>query len=139
LRRHRELAVELLGSDRPAILFLHSWGSAAQFAAAFSKFPWSSSLELHRVDPTLYPAPDSDDPDLVVAGFSILWSTPAWDPLIRDVADDRLPSVLLLNPSSGEAYAPYDGGADLFLAAPERVAALAARWSSWRSQRPDGL
>ena len=139
LRRHTELALEILGSDDRAILFLHGWGTAADFSAAFSGFGWAAHLELNGTAPTVYPNPDAEDPNLVVAGFLIRWSLQAWGSLLRDIADDRLPSVVLLNPASGEAYAPYDGGADLFVANSERVATLAARWASWLSKRPDGL
>jgi len=139
LRRHNELALEVLGARDRAILFLQAWGTAADFAPTFSEFGWAAQLELKSATPTVYPSPEVDDPNLVVAGFSIPWSPRAWDSLLRDVADDRLPSVVLLNPATGEAYAPYDGGADLFLSNSERVATLAARWASWLSRHPDGL
>ncbi|MES1176675.1 MAG: hypothetical protein ABUL62_20295 [Myxococcales bacterium] len=139
LRRHNELALEILGPHGRAVLFLHAWGTAADLPAAFSGFGWATPLDLESTSPTIYPSPEADDPDLVVAGFPILWSPGAWDSLLRDIANDRLPSVVVLNPATGEAYAPYDGGADLFLANSERVATLADRWASWLSERPDGL
>jgi hypothetical protein len=124
---------------RRAVLFLHAWGNAADFSGTFSDFGWATQLDLDSTSPTVYPSPEADDPDLVVARFSILWSPHAWDSLLRDIANDRLPSVVVLNPATGEAYAPYDGGADLFLANSERVATLADRWALWLSERPDGL
>lgn len=139
LLRYNELAAEILASDAPAIVFLHSWGAEADFADAFADFGWAAQLELKRAKPTVHPTPDPDDPNLLVAGFPIQWSPHAWDSLIRDVADDRLRSILFLNPTTGEAYAPYDGGADLFLANSERVEALSKRWAAWLSTRPDGL
>mgnify|MGYP001553526898 CR=1 FL=1 len=139
LRRHNELAIEVLGSHNPAMLFLHAWGNASEFPSIFSEFGWAAQLELKSATPTVYPSPDVDDPNLVVAGFSIHWSPRTWDSLLRDVADDRLPSVVLLNPKTSEAYAPYDGGADLFLTNPELVETLATRWASWLSKHPDGL
>lgn len=139
LRRHNELAVEVLGADELAVLFLHAWGNAADFGSTFSEFGWAAQLELTRTAPTVYPGPGMDEPNLLVAGFSIRWSPRAWDCLLRDIADDRLPSVVLVSPVTGEAYTPYDGGADLFLSTSERVATLATRWASWLSTRPDGL
>jgi hypothetical protein len=138
IRRHNAVALEILGSD-DAVLFLHAWGTAEDFRTAFSEFDWASQLGLESVVPTAYPSTDVDDPSVVVAGFSIRWSPGRWDSLLRDVANDRLPSVVLLNPTTCEAYAPYDGGADLFLAHPDRVATLAMRWAAWLSDRPDGL
>jgi len=139
LRRHNELAFEVLGSHNRAVLFLHAWGNASHFSSIFSEFGWAAQLDLNSATPTVYPSPEVDDPSLVVAGFAIHWSRHAWDSLLRDVADDRLPSVVLWNPETSEAYAPYDGGADLFLTNPERVAALATRWAPWLSTHPDGL
>jgi len=139
LRRHNELAVEILGSHQRAILFLHVWGTAADVPAAFSGFGWAAQLDLDSANPTVYQSPEADDPDLVVAGFPILWSPQSWNSLLRDIANARLNSVVLLNAATGETYAPYDGGADLFLANSERVATLADRWASWLSERPDGL
>ena len=139
LRRHNELAFEILGSHDRAVLFLHTWGTAAEFPAEFSGFDWAAQLELSGSTPMVYPSPDTDDPNVVVAGLLIRWSPHAWDSLLRDVADERVPSVVFLNPVTGEAYAPYDGGADLFLANSERVATLARRWSTWLSTHPDGL
>jgi hypothetical protein len=138
-RRHNEVALEILGSHAHAVLFLHTWGTAADFPGAFSEFAWAADLNLSSATPTVYPTPEGDDADLLVAGFLIHWVPRRWDKLLRDVADDRLPSVVVLNPTTREAYAPYDGGADLFLANSERVAELAHRWASWLSERPDGL
>lgn len=139
LRRHNELALEILGPRGQVVLYLHAFGDVEDFPRTFSGFGWAAPLNLNGTRATVYPSPEADDPDLVVASFSILWSPQAWDPLLRDVADDRLPSVVLLNPATGEAYAPYDGGADLFLTNSERVTALAKRWASWLSMRSDRL
>jgi hypothetical protein len=139
LRRHNELALEVLGPDNRALLFLHAWGDVADFPSIFSEFGWAAQLELNDATPAVHPSSEVDDPNLLVAGFSIHWSPQAWDSLLRDVADDRLPSIVLLNPATSEAYAPYDGGADLFLADPQRVETLSTRWAAWLSKHPDGL
>ncbi len=140
LRRHNEVALDLLGQDETAFLYLHHWGTAADFSAAYSRFPWATALESYETTTAVRSRPDlapAEDP--CIAGFSIRWSPHAWDGMLRDVADDRVPSVVLVNPKTGEAYAPYDGGADLFLAHSGRIATLATRWSAWLSKRPDGL
>ena len=62
-----------------------------------------------------------------------------WDDLLRDVADDRISDIVLLNPISGEVYAPYDGGADLFVTDHARVANIKKRWTAWLSAHPAGL
>lgn len=35
LRRHNELALEVLGPRNPALLVLHAWGNAADFSSVF--------------------------------------------------------------------------------------------------------
>ena len=140
LRRHDEVAREILGHDEPALLYLHHWGTAADLAVAYSRLDWATALDWHETMRTVCTSPDLLLPEgLCIAGFSIRWSPHAWDAMLRDVADDRVRSVVLVHPKTGEAYAPYDGGADLFLADSGRVAALAVRWSEWLSERPDGL
>lgn len=114
-------------------------GTPRTFPQSFSGFDWAAQLEVSNATPTVYPSSEVDEPNLVAAGFAIHWSPRAWDSLLRDVADDRSPSVMLLNPETLEAYAPYDGGADLFLTNRERVATLAARWAPWLSSYPASL
>jgi hypothetical protein len=66
-----------------------------------------------------------------------------WDPegdraILIAIAEDRL-RALWLNRGSGEVYAPYDGGADLFVLGHERRGWLTRKYAEWRSARPDGL
>jgi hypothetical protein len=79
-----------------------------------SEFEWATRSRLHEAVPTEFQVSDEDEDDLLVGGSEIRWSPGAWDDLLRDVADGRVPSVVLFNPGSGEVYAPYDGGADIF-------------------------
>lgn len=53
-------------------------------------------------------------------------------------AEDRLRAAWL-GTSSGEVFAPYDGGVDLILANEGRRDALAGKYGDWLSGRPDGL
>jgi hypothetical protein len=138
LRRHNLVAAEIVGTG-DAVLFGHCWGSVDEFASAFAEFEWATRSGLRKAEPTPVPTNDDDEHDLLVGGCAIRWSRGAWDDMLRDVADDRLSSVVLVNPRSGEVYAPYDGGADLIVANPERTLALKSRWMGWLSQHPQGL
>jgi hypothetical protein len=138
LRRHNEAASEILGSG-DAILFVHAWGGIDSFSSVFANFVWAAQTDLATAKAVLVPNSESPDESLVVAGCLISWSAGHWDPLLRDVADDRLSSIVLFNPRSGEVYAPYDGGADIFVAKATRVGELRDRWRAWLSPRPDGL
>lgn len=138
-RRHNEVAREVLGLTGHAILFLHAWGNSEDLSTVFSSFAWSAGLDFGGSTPTVYPDPDAAEPSLIVAGFLTSWPPRDWDSLLRDVAYYRLGAVLFLNPATGEAYAPYDGGADLILSDSARVVTLAVRWAPWLSSRADGL
>lgn len=137
LQRHNEVADEVL--EASTLVFFHSLGDAVDFRKELGRLSWTADFDLIRTAPMMFVDPSPDEDQYLVAGFPIRWLKHGWDQLIRDVADDRMSSVVFLNPSSGEAYAPYDGGADLILASPGRVTSLAARWSLWRSDRADGL
>lgn len=139
LRRHNEVALEILGSNDEAILLAHAWGTNEDFVSTFTGFGWAREAGLGEAKPFCCVRPAGEDVDILVGGLSIHWSAGAWDTLLRDVADDRSSSVALLNPRSGEVYAPYDGGADVFVGTPQRVADLRQRWRSWLSAHPAGL
>lgn len=82
------------------------------------------------------------DPD--ADGDASYWATESiWDPqddraTLIAIAEDQL-RALWLNRGSGEVYAPYDGGADLFVIGDERRRWLASKYADWRSARSDGL
>ncbi len=136
LRRHNDVAAEVLGDAEPVVICLCTWGRPEDHAASFAEFRWARRLSFSEI---VVVKPDATDGPLAVSASPALWSAGHWDDLIRDIADDRLPSVALYNPRSGEVYAPYDGGADLFLASRGRVAELRHRWSDWLSSHPEGL
>ena len=138
LSRHNQIAAEILGSDTDAILFAKVWGRDDDFISEFVDYSWAKEAGLGEGGLFTYEC-SIEDSNIVVGGCRIQWSERAWDTLLRDVADWRVSSVVLLNPESGEVYAPYDGGADLFLKSPERVAELRQRWASWLSTDPSGL
>ena len=62
-----------------------------------------------------------------------------FDDPITQVADDQQGDILLACLQTGEAYAPYDGGADLFVASTGRRDRLKARFADWLSSHPEGL
>ena len=68
----------------------------------------------------------------------VKWHPGGFDRLIRAVAEDRM-RALFVNLANGRAYAPYDGGADLFLRDPAERDRLRERYRDWLSARSDGL
>lgn len=67
------------------------------------------------------------------------WPHPDFNPLVAAIADDLLRAVWI-SASTGEVFAPYDGGIDLILGSRLRVQALRRVFpSEWFSPRADGL
>lgn len=136
LKRHNEAAVEILGEDVEAILFLFAFlPQSDDLAPRFAKFAWARAFRFDAAPPLVY-QPSQQDDRIVVCGCRVLWYAGAWDSMLRDVGDCRVNAVVMLNPRTGEIYAPYDGGADLFLRTPDRVAQLRRRWASWLPDAP---
>lgn len=68
----------------------------------------------------------------------VIWRPGAFDELLGAVADDRC-RALWIQRTTAEVFAPYDGGADLVLATPERRDELRDALADWVSPRADGL
>lgn len=76
---------------------------------------------------------------LRIGAVSVTWQHGTFDDLLRGRADGRLVPFLFVNLAAGTAFAPYDGGVDLFLKGPDDVTAARRRWPAWLSPRPDQL
>lgn len=61
------------------------------------------------------------------------------DGLFRYVADDRTTDVVIADTGLQWLFAPYDGGMDVIANSADHRDRLAELFSSWRSDRPDGL
>ena len=81
--------------------------------------------------------------DGVVRHFAVTkveWNFDAFEPLIRELADeDDGRSLLVTNFDTGDVYAPYPGGADLFFHRFREHDEAVHRFGDWRSKRSDGL
>jgi hypothetical protein len=139
LGRHNKVASEILGENSEAILFAHAWGTSADFRSAFAEFGWARGLGLVDASTVILPPAGDGESSIVIGECSIRWSAQTWNTLLRDVAAWRTTSMVIYNPRSGEVYAPYDGGADIFVARTDRVAILKQKWSLWLSAHPGGL
>ena len=125
LRRHNEVATTLLGADEPCILF----------AATFD----DDEEPLSLAGLTFADVPELSAPHVHIAAAQVTWKPGRFDALIRAVADETAKRFLFASFERGTAYAPYDGGADLFLASPDAVVKMKGRWSDWLSVHPDGF
>lgn len=71
-------------------------------------------------------------------------SNVTWEPgflsdLLRRIADDVIPYVIIGPPDLSWLYAPYDGGADVLLATTALRDNLRDRYRCWLSRHPSGL
>jgi len=137
LRRHNEVATIVLGEGEECALFVTTFGEQCASLA-------------ERGLPVIDHATFVDVPELAteqrgerisanVAVAWVSWKRTHFDFLIRSVADESAGGVLFANFRRHTAYAPYDGGADVFVDTPEQVALKKKQWSGWLSPRKDGL
>lgn len=139
LRRHNEVATGTLGAQ----------GSCVLFVGQFARSPGvPEATDLPSVDTgrwvgiaELSASLDEEEGDdwIRVAAMPVRWQSGRFDTLIRAAAEDKTGPLLFANLDIAQAYAPYDGGADLFFNTSESVEAMRARWSDWLSSRRDGL
>lgn len=87
----------------------------------------------------LFAATYDDDGNVDIAAEHVVWEPGRFDALIRAVADEEAGPFLFASFDRRTAYAPYDGGADLFFASQDAVATMKAVWRDWLSARPDGV
>lgn len=75
--------------------------------------------------------------DFFVGFFT--WRQGAFDELLYDIAEERAGHLLFASLRTGRIYAPYDGGANLFLESEKVRDEFSHRFAMWRSPREDGL
>ncbi|MGA0544733.1 DUF3885 domain-containing protein [Brevundimonas sp. VNH65] len=66
------------------------------------------------------------------------WSPGRFDHLLLSIADDEAGPTLWMG-ITGQIFAPYDGGVDLFLSSPAAVEAMRKQYADWLSGHPSGL
>jgi hypothetical protein len=140
LRRQNEVATTTLGSEDACVLFAGEFADAAGAAEApilpeFDRAIWVAVPELCTPDDDAPPEPAW----IRIAAAPVLWAAGRFDALIRATAVGEAGPVLFANLGTGQAYAPYDGGADLFFRTSQQVEMMRERWRTWLSTRRDGL
>jgi len=109
------------------------YGDAANDADAYGTIAeYRLSFEFER-------PPLEDDCAYRIFAAPVTWSAGAFNDLISKCADDERPPTMWVSVTTGAAFAPYDGGTDLFLPTAAEVAALKREFSDWLTDHPDGL
>jgi hypothetical protein len=132
IARHNAVASYTLGESSACALFIARFGESQQWSEA-EDLPLNGEQPVHVMAGT--------DPDEPVQFFAIpvVWHEGAFNDLIVASSEDQTGPLLFANLSTGAAYAPYDGGADLFFPSPAAVGEARSRFSRWLSARGDGL
>jgi hypothetical protein len=140
-RRHLAVAEDVISGDTsPVVLVTDTLKgeTAIQLARHLgfseSAFPrlWQLPAGLSDAETGVFEEP------MAVFGSQRSLDQPQFDRFVSEVAEDRCRG-LLFAPTSGQIYAPYDGGADLIYPSEPLRDAAADRYSAWVSPREDGL
>ncbi len=137
LLRHNTVATEVLGSQTPCLLLVGRYAEHSEVDIHSQILPQLQSVRFalftSLIDPT--------EPDLIINVWYalVVWSSNQFDNIIKAVADGNEANILFVSLETGEAYAPYDGGADLFLISSERQSQLKQQFRQWLSKHPQGL
>lgn len=142
LRRHNTVATEVLGESAACILFTTQFGESRQWEF-YEKEAGRYKDGFNLITP-LNPAyvmtvSDDDDGPIQIFAARCYWHTGTFNNLILACADDLTGHILFANTEKGSAYAPYDGGADLFFGSPNSAPLARAMFSSWLSGTESGL
>src|SRR3954466_9295375 len=138
-RRHIRVATDVLsdGAECALLLLKPCDSNEAEDPAgtrAMAMLPRVSDLpeSLWDLETGVFQSP------MCLYGGVVHWHADRFIELIDAAADDRV-KVMFVSLDSGRAYAPYDGGADLFYENEFARNEAAQRFDAWRSPREDGL
>jgi hypothetical protein len=132
LHRYNQTASEVLTEESKCVLFVTRFGTAQRWDA-----PTDGPLRGRRFAHVMS-AGDGDD-QLQFFTTETTWRAGAFDAMLTAVANDHGRHILFFNPRRRSAFAPYDGGADFFLATKAQASEMQIRFATWLSVRSDGL
>ena len=145
LERQNTVATEVLGFDSNCLLLIpryiyigseiNHWPELKLPELRDSNFELFSEIKAEDEEED-YEAEDEIQRRIWCA--PITWLPHQFNFLIKTVADDK-ERCLFASLETGEIYAPYDGGADLFLKTSARRDDLKIRYKNWLSSHPQGL
>ena len=139
-RRYNALAGYVLGDQAScALIIVHECGSPLSRQLAEAGIDASRLSDLGQLPSELW---DEDEgvfaAPMCIRGAATSWQHGAFDAYFAAVAQDYIKG-LLVEEQRGQVVAPYDGGADLFLATSWDVEQAKREFAAWLSLRPDSL
>lgn len=136
LERQNMVALEVLGSESECVVFIGWYPEGnqpvdirTQLLPDINSSAFSLFMEKR----------DEDEELLCVWCATLVWKANEFDHIIKTIADDEVRYASFASLGTGEIYAPYDGGADLFLRSSSRRDELKRHYKDWLSAHPLGL
>ncbi|OWK34416.1 DUF3885 domain-containing protein [Fimbriiglobus ruber] len=141
LDRHNRVLSELANAERSLVLLTTEFSE--------SPTPLLTRPELRALDPEAVPwrsipmhelDGDFDNPNFWHVLASVReWHPGAFDPIVRLVANDVVPNVMIVNPDCRWLLHPYDGGMDVIAETSVERERLKLSHADWLSSEHDGL
>jgi hypothetical protein len=140
LARHNTVVTDVLGDGSPCMIVADPEYVPRDAARARGQRQFAS-LGLQPLMTIVESEPKDIDRAwaLSLGAGRIQWRPRALDDLLTDVANHLLAPLLIVSEASGRVYAPYDGGADLFLESTAERDEYRKKYASWLSPDPSGL
>jgi hypothetical protein len=140
LARHNTAATDVLGEGSPCIVVCKT-----DYNPRVGR-PARGQVQFARLQPQPLVVITANNPNDSGSGWSIplAWARVTWQPgalddVLADVANALLGPFLIVSETTGRVYAPYDGGADLFLSSAAERDEFKGRYGAWLSSHPSGL
>lgn len=138
LQRQNALARTVLGEGAPCWIVVARYTASARPTMRPPRLRGlDSRLRLSFSFPNPWREDDRDRSQGDVWCARVRWRPGAFDTLLQEIADWRESGVLWAS-RSGQIFAPYDGGVDVFTRTKFERDNLKWRFRAWLSQRADG-
>ena len=140
LERHNAVLAALASDGSKLELLTTNWSDANSPGPPHERFCKLQIPSQHWRTVAMHELDGDPEPNYWhIFRSTITWTNHALDDLIRLVADDYIPNVMILDPTDSWLLHPYDGGMDVILGSIANRDGLSNRFSDWRSSRSDGL
>lgn len=139
IRRHNEVATDVLGIDAQCVLVIVAPCTDGDVLAQRSGLGDSPLFALGQLESSLW-----DERDGVFAvpmcfyGGITTWRSGSFNLFLSAAAQD-FTRAIVVETSRGQVFAPYNGGVDLFFASQFERDLASQRYAKWLSSRCDGL
>ena len=140
LARQNTLATSILGEETPCVVVANPEYDPRLLARArgqrqLAGLALSPFMTVAATNPIEGGAPWS----IPLSASRITWRTRGLDDVLTDVANHLIGPFLIAAESTGRVYAPYDGGADVFVGSSAERDEVRGKFASWMSSDPSGL